>query len=93
MEWLQYAVTWTFVKVLGMLPRSVARVLAASATRLLLLFLPKLRKTAELNLRLAFPEWTEQQRQSVMKQMTRTLGWMAMEFARLPSYTQKTSNT
>ncbi len=89
MEWLQYAVTWTFVKVLGMLPRSVARVVAASATRLLLLFLPKLRKTAELNLRLAFPEWTEQQRQSVMKQMTRTLGWMAVEFARLPSYTQK----
>jgi Kdo2-lipid IVA lauroyltransferase/acyltransferase len=88
-ERLQYAVAWTFVKVLGALPRPLARWIAGSATRLLLLLLPKLRKTAEINLELAFPEWTEQQRRAVMKRMTRNLGWMAAEFARMPQYTKK----
>jgi len=61
-ERLQYAVAWAFVKTLGVLPRPVARGLAARTARLLLWFLPQLRKTAELNLRLAFPDWTEAQR-------------------------------
>jgi len=88
-ERLQYAVAWTFVKFLGALPRPLARGLAAAATRLLLLLMPKLRKTAEFNLKLAFPEWTETQRRAVMKQMARNLGWMAAEFARLPQYTNE----
>ena len=88
-EWLQYAVAWTFVKVLGGLPRAVGRKLAAASAWLLLLMRPKLRKTAEFNLRLAFPEWTEEQRRGVMKKMARNLGWMAAEFARFPKYTRE----
>ena len=86
-EWLQYAVAWTFVKTLGALPRTVGRSLGAAGAQALLLLRPKLRKTAELNLRLAFPEWSEAQRRAVMKGMTRNLGWMAAEFARFPRYT------
>ena len=86
-EWLQYAVAWTFVKTLGALPRTVARSLGAAGAEALLFLRPKLRKTAELNLRLAFPEWSEAQRRAVMKGMTRNLGWMAAEFARFPRYT------
>ena len=89
MEWLEYAVAWTFVKTLGKLPRPVARWMAASGTRILLRIVPKMRKTAELNLRLAFPGWTEEQRRSVLKKMTRNLGWMAVEFARFPKYTKE----
>jgi Kdo2-lipid IVA lauroyltransferase/acyltransferase len=88
-EWLQYAVVWTFVKTLGVLPRPVARGLASAGASLLLLLLPKLRKTAEANLRLAFPEWTEEQRRRVMSGMTRNLGWMAAEFARFPKYSKE----
>jgi KDO2-lipid IV(A) lauroyltransferase len=88
-EWLQYAVAWTFVKTLRVLPRPVARGLAAATARLLLVFLPKLRKTAEFNLRLAFPEWSEAQRKAALRGMTRNLGWMAAEFARLPEYTRE----
>jgi Kdo2-lipid IVA lauroyltransferase/acyltransferase len=87
--WLQYAAAWTFVKALGALPRPVARGVATSVAQLLLLLLPKLRKTAEVNLKLAFPEWSEQQRHAVMKRMARNLGWMAAEFARMPRYTKK----
>jgi KDO2-lipid IV(A) lauroyltransferase len=86
---LQYAVAWTFVRILGILPRPLSRGFAAAAARILLLLLPKLRKTAEFNLKLAFPEWSEQHRQAVMKQMARSLGWMAAEFARLPKYTKE----
>jgi len=86
-EWLQYAVAWTFVKVLGALRRPAARWLAAGGAQLLLSAMPKLRKTAEFNLKLAFPEWTDAQRQAVIMKMARNLGWMAAEFARFPKYT------
>jgi KDO2-lipid IV(A) lauroyltransferase len=86
-EWLQYAVAWTLLKALGALPRTVARSLGAAGAQALLFLRPKLRKTAELNLRLAFPEWGEAQRSAVRKGMTRNLGWMAAEFARFPRYT------
>ena len=89
MEWLQYAVAWTFVKLLGALPRPVARFLAGGATRLLLVLLPKLRKIAEFNLRLAFPEWSDKQRRSVLRKMARNLGWLAVEFARFPRHTKE----
>jgi hypothetical protein len=51
-EWLQYAVVWTFVKALGALQRSAARWQAARGAQLLLSAMPKLRKTAEFNLKL-----------------------------------------
>jgi Kdo2-lipid IVA lauroyltransferase/acyltransferase len=88
-EWLQYAIAWTAVKLLGAVPRPVARGVAATGTRMLLLLLPKLRKTAEFNLRLAFPKYSEQQRRALLKKMTRSLGWMAAEFARFPKYTRE----
>ncbi len=88
-EWLQYMVAWSAVKALGLLPRPVARSVAAAGTRLLLLARPKLRKTAEFNLKLAFPDWTDAQRRSVLRKMTRNLGWMAAEFARFPKYTRE----
>jgi len=88
-EWIQYAVAWTLIKMLGVLPRATARAMAAVGVRMLLFALPKLKKTAEFNLRLAFPEWTDAQRRSTLKKMTRNLGWMAAEFARMPSYTKE----
>jgi KDO2-lipid IV(A) lauroyltransferase len=68
----------------GALPRNFARFFAASVTRLLFFLQPKLQKTAELNLRLAFPDWTDAQRSDVTRKMVRNLGWMAAEFARFP---------
>jgi len=88
-EWLQYAVAWSAVKTLGLLPRPMARSVAAAGARLLLLARPKLRKTAESNLRLAFPDWTDVQRREVLRKMTRNLGWMAAEFARFPKYNRE----
>lgn len=88
-EQLQYAVAWSLIKLLGILPRAAARSLAASAAHVLLWMLPKLRKTADFNLQLAFPEWPPAKRQEVKRKMVRNLGWMAAEFARLPQYTKQ----
>jgi Kdo2-lipid IVA lauroyltransferase/acyltransferase len=88
-EWLEYAVAWSVLKVTGALPRALARATGAGLARMLFRLTPKLRKTAEFNLQLAFPEWSEAQRKATMRAMVRNLGWMAAEFARLPRYSRK----
>ena len=88
-EWLEYAAVWLILKTLGALPRRVARGFAASVTSLLFSLLPKLRKTAEFNLRLAFPDWTDAQRNDATRKMVSNLGWMAAEFARFPRLTKE----
>ena len=88
-EWLEYALVWTALKFLGALPRSVARVAAAAAARLLFFFLPKFRRVAMINLRIAFPQWTDALRRRVIRKLVRNLGWMAAEFAHFPRWTRK----
>lgn len=88
-EWLQYAAVWLLLKGLGVLPRSLARSAAALVVRCLYALQPKLRKTAELNLRIAFPDWSDAQRNSIIHGMLRNLGWMAAEFACFPRYTKE----
>src|SRR5207245_6913058 len=88
-EWREFAAVWLVLKGLGVLPRPVARSLAVAVTRVLYALLPKLRKTAKLNLRIAFPDCSDTQRKAVIRGMLRNLGWMAAEFARFPKYTKK----
>ncbi len=88
-EWLEFAAVWLILKGLGVLPRPVARSLAVALTRILYALLPKLRKTAELNLRIAFPDWSDTQRKVIIRGMLRNLGWMAAEFARFPKYSKE----
>ncbi len=86
-EALEYAAAWGILKLLGVLPRRWARTCGAGIARLALLLRPPLRRAGEINLRLAFPEWSEAQRRRVFRQMVRHLGWMAAEFAHFPRYT------
>ena len=82
-EWLAYAFVWVVLKFVGLLPGSLARAVGAVVARILLVIAPRLRKTAEFNLQLAFPGWSDAQRQATIRGMTRSLGWMAAEFARM----------
>jgi KDO2-lipid IV(A) lauroyltransferase len=88
-EWIAYAVVSSVVKLAGALPRSLARALGEGLARMLFAVTPKLRRTAEFNLKLAFPQWTDAQREATIRAMVRSLGWMAAEFARMPRYTRK----
>lgn len=85
-EWFGFAVAWLLLKFLGVLPRSLARGIAAVTLRLLLAMLPRLRRIAQFNLRLAFPEWSDTQRNDTIRKMAHHLGWQAVEFARFPRY-------
>ena len=87
--WLEYTAVWLLLKGLGLLPRPLARRLAAKVAGVLYAMSPKLRKTVETNLRIAFPEWMEAQRDAVIRKMVRNLGWMAAEFARFPKYSKE----
>ena len=88
-DWLQYLAAVATIKILGALPRPLARGIAAGVARLCFALLPKLRKTADFNLKLAFPDWNAKKRAAVQRGMVRNLGWMAAEFARLPKYTKE----
>lgn len=88
-EWCEYVAVWTILKFLGILPRPVARAVAAAMARVLLRCLPRLRRTAMTNLRLAFPDWTDEKRRETIRAMTRSLGWMAAEFAHFPELTRE----
>jgi KDO2-lipid IV(A) lauroyltransferase len=88
-DWIEYAAVWVLLKGLGVLPKPVAQSFATGVARVLFAFSPKLRKTAEVNLRIAFPQWNESQRNAVIHGMVRNLGWMAAEIARFPKYSKE----
>lgn len=88
-QWFEYAAAWLVLKAVGALPRRLARGLAVFVVSTLLRLRPKLRRTAEFNLRLAFPDWSEAQSEATVRKMIRNLGWMAAEFARLPRLTRE----
>ncbi len=48
---------------------------------------PRLRKIALFNLKLAFPDWSDGERREVVRGMIRQLGWMGGEFSQFPKYT------
>ncbi len=88
-EWFECASVRALLKTLEVLPRAIARSLAAAGAHVLYLLSPKLRRIADFNLRLAFPDWSAQHRSQVTRTMVRNLGWMAAEFARLPKYSKR----
>jgi Kdo2-lipid IVA lauroyltransferase/acyltransferase len=87
-ERCEYALAWAALKFLGLLPRSAARWVAAWLAAFLFRLQPVWSQVALFNLQLAFPEWTDSERQKVVRAMVRNLGWAAAEFAHLPRYTR-----
>ena len=79
---------WLLLKMIGAMPRPLARFVGARTAAVLFWMRPGLRRAAVENLKLAFPEWSKKQRRAVISGMVRQLGWMAAEFARFPRYTK-----
>jgi KDO2-lipid IV(A) lauroyltransferase len=84
---LEYAAAWLLLKTIGAMPRPFARLFSARAAEILFWARPALRRAANENLRLAFPEWSDTRRRVAIRGMVRQMGWMAAEFAHFPSYT------
>jgi len=89
-EWLEYAAAWLGLKGMGLLPRPAARFVGAGFVRLAYGLRPSLQQAAEFNLRLAFPDWNDEQRRKTIRGMIRQIGWMAGEFSQFPKYKRET---
>jgi len=88
-ERLEYAAVWLLLKVVGAMPRPLARFVGARTASVLFWTRPGLRIAATRNLKLAFPDWTKRQRRAALRGMVRQLGWMGAEFALFPRYTKQ----
>jgi KDO2-lipid IV(A) lauroyltransferase len=88
-EWIEYAVAWVGIKALGLLPRRVARFVGASFASAAYAVRTPLRRAAMFNLRIAFPEWSDAQRENAVQRMIQQIGWMAGEFSQFPRYTRE----
>jgi Kdo2-lipid IVA lauroyltransferase/acyltransferase len=84
---LEFALVWGLVKLLGLPSRRTARALGALVGRIALLLTPRLRRTGDLNLRLAFPQKTAAERRQILRKLYRNLGWLLAEFCQMPRYT------
>lgn len=87
-EWLEYAAAWAGLKLLGLLPRPVARFVGVCFSFVAFAIRTPLRRAAMFNLRIAFPDWSDAQRTRVIRGMIRQVGWMAGEFSQFPKYTR-----
>ncbi len=86
-EALEFAFAWTLLKLMGILPRGLARQAGAALGAVAWLLLPKLRRTGQRNLELAFPEMSPADRTRTMRGLYRYLGWQLAEFCQMRRYT------
>lgn len=78
---------WLVLKTAGILPRRAARAYGAGVAFVFFALVPRLKRIALFNLKLAFPDWSDEERQRVVRGMIRQLGWMGGEFSQFPKYT------
>lgn len=86
-ERVEFAVVWSFVHILGALPRGLARAVGAAIGATAYRGLSRLRKVGLRNLRLAFPEKPEFEREAILRKVYRNLGYLLAEFAKMSGYT------
>ena len=89
-ESIEYAAAWTGVKLLGLLPRPVARFVGAGFAATCLRRANFSAPGGDVQPAARFPEWTDTQRKRVIRGMVRQIGWMAGEFSQFPKYTRET---
>jgi len=64
---LEYAAAWPFIKILGILPRPLARAVAIALAQLVYLLHGRLRKVGMRNLAMAFPEKSNAERARILR--------------------------
>jgi Kdo2-lipid IVA lauroyltransferase/acyltransferase len=84
---LEYAAAWPFIKILGILPRSLSRAFAIAISQTVYLLHGKLRRVGMRNLALAFPEKSEAERKRILRGVFVSLGRELAEMCQFPRYT------
>ena len=86
---LEFAAVLVLVRFLGWLPRAGARLAGSVIGITAYLLWPRLRRVGDRNLRLAFPEKSSIERDSILRQEYHNLGWLLAEFCQMRKYTPK----
>jgi Kdo2-lipid IVA lauroyltransferase/acyltransferase len=88
-ERLEYALVWPSVKILGWLPRPVARALGIAFGLTVYAVYGRLRRIGLRNLALAFPEKPEHERRRLVRGEFISLGRQLAEVCLFPRYTRE----
>lgn len=84
---VEYAAAWTILKSVSLAPRSFALKAGQAVGAIAYAVLPHLRRHAEINLRLAFPELDERERGRIKRGAFRNLGRLLGEISQFPRLT------
>jgi Kdo2-lipid IVA lauroyltransferase/acyltransferase len=84
---LEYAAAWPFIKILGILPRSLARACGIGLGWTVYLLHVRLRYVGMRNLALAFPEKTISERSRILRGEFTSMGRQLAEVCQFPKYT------
>ncbi len=84
---LEYAAAWPFIKILGSLPRPLARAIGIGLAWVVYLLHVRLRQVGMRNLAMAFPEKSEVERARILRGEFASLGRQLAEVCHFPKYT------
>jgi len=86
---LEYALAWILLKLVGALPRPLARASGISIAWIVYLLHRKLRRVGMRNLELAFSEKTRRERKKILRGVFTSLGRQVAEVCLFPKYTRE----
>ncbi len=87
LEQIEYWLVLAVVRILGRMPRGLARFFAGGLAWAVYRLFGRLRRVGERNLRLALPQLPADQKEALLCGMYRYLGWQLVEFCRMSGYT------
>jgi Kdo2-lipid IVA lauroyltransferase/acyltransferase len=90
-ERLEYWLVVSVARVLGWMPRSLARLWAALLAFKVYWFFGRLRRVGIRNLEMALPGTSAEKRRKILRGVYRHLGWQLVEFCRMTRYTPENS--
>jgi KDO2-lipid IV(A) lauroyltransferase len=90
---LEYALVRSVMAVFGTLPRPAARRLGAMVAAGMLRVAGRLRRVGLRNLALAFPEKSAAEREALLREEFRSLGWQLAEFPHMARLTRESAET
>src|ERR1700721_3827781 len=84
---LEYAAAWPFIKILGVLPRPLARAIGIGLAWVVYFLHVRLRQVGMRNLAMAFPKKREAERAQILRGEFASLGRQLAEVCHFPKYT------
>jgi Kdo2-lipid IVA lauroyltransferase/acyltransferase len=86
---LEFAAAWPFIKILGILPRALARAFAIAIAQLVYLLHFRLRQVGMRNLGMVFPEKSVAERKQILRGEFTSLGRQLAELCQFQKYTKE----